>query len=706
MTLISKIKKNSRVIYLSLLFVASCTIAIFSFPLQGKFKYEYQKGAPWQHETLIAPFNFPIYKTELELKNERDSLLSNFSPYFKYEKKVAEANIARFKNEYSTNFEAALKIVRTEYNGIRRRDTLKAFCENKSIEILNFIYGKGVVDYNDLLANAGSNPTIMVMFDNIAKISNVDEVFTQKLAYKYISSFLSEKYPEQPFLVALIENLKLYNYVEKNLIFDQSITLRFQNQLIAQISQTEGMIQAGELIVSMGQLIKNDNYKVLESLRKEYESFLGSDTNNRWIFTGQVLLVIICFGTLFLFMYNFRKVILDSFLKSLFVFMMVILMVISTSIVSRLGNISLYVIPFAAVPIIIHAFYDARLAFFIHLITVVLCGFWAPNGFEFVFLNVVAGAVAIFTLAQMYRRGQLFLTVGLIVLSYSLSYFAVALMQEGDLSKINVNNFMWFAANGALLLVSYPFIFVFEKIFGFLSEVTLLELSDTNHPALRALAEKAPGTFQHVMQVANLAEEVARRIGANPLLTRVGTLYHDIGKTGAPSFFVENQSGVNPHDGITYDKSAEMIIQHVHHGVALARKYKLPQPIVDFIVTHHGKGVVKYFYTKYANENNGVVPDISKFSYPGPSPFTKETAILMMADAIEAASRTLKEYNEETIGNLVEKIVAAQIADNQFADADITYRDVTIAKEVFKEKIMRIYHSRIEYPDLKEPEEK
>ncbi len=703
MGFIAKLKQYSKTIYLSVLFLAASAIAVLSFPLQGKFKYEYKKGTPWQHETLIAPFNFPIYKTEVEIKTERDSVLKNFVPYFQYDKMVESNYLAQYLREFDARYAESVSVVQEKYPGRHINDTLKAYVKNKGSVILHIIYEKGVAEHGELVESVGDKNAVVIVDDNIVHRRSVDEIFTQKIAYTYIRKYLNKRYADQPWLRDLIENLKLYDYVDDNITFDASLTDKQKQELLEQISGTEGMVQSGELIISLGEVVNNDDFKVLESLRKEYESFLGTSKSTKWLFVGQILLVLISFGLLYLFLHNFRREILDSYLKSLFILLMVVIMVIATSLTIAFGTINLYIVPFVALPIIIQAFYDARLAFFIHLVTVVLCGFYAPNGFEFVFLNVVAGAVAVFSLAQIYKRGQLFIAIAWIFLAYSLSYTALALMQEGTLSEINTQNYIWFAINGGLLLAVYPLIFVFEKLFGFLSEVTLMELSDTNHPALRQLAEKAPGTFQHVMQVANLAEEVGRKIGANPLLIRVGALYHDIGKTGAPSFFIENQSGKSPHDDLPYDKSAEMIIQHVYHGMELAKKYKLPQPIVDFIVTHHGTGIVKYFYTKYANEHEGKVPDISKFSYPGPSPFTKETAVLMMADAVEAASRTLKEYNEDSIGALVNRIVDGQIEDNQFADAEITYKEVTIAKAVFVEKLMNIYHARIEYPDLKQP---
>jgi putative nucleotidyltransferase with HDIG domain len=401
-----------------------------------------------------------------------------------------------------------------------------------------------------------------------------------------------------------------------------------------------------------------------------------------------------------MFLLSFRREILVNYQKLSFIVLVVVLMVSIMSIVTRFNIGNVYMVPFVALPIIVQAFYDGRLAFFIHMVTITLCGLLAPNGFEFILLQFIAGAISMFSLSKVDKRGKLFTAVLLIIMSYIITYTSLALLQEGSFKQINYYTYLWFALNGLFLLVCYPLIFVIEKAFGFLSDVTLLELSDTNHPLLRELAEKAPGTFQHVMQVANLAEDAIRKINGNALLMRVGALYHDIGKTNAPQYFIENQSGKNPHDALGYEQSAGIIIDHVHYGVALAKKYKLPQPIIDFITTHHGTGLVKYFYTKYMNDNDNRVPDLSRFTYPGPSPFTKETAVLMMADAVEASSRALKEYSYKTIDELVERIIDAKMKDGQFNDADITFREISIIKEAFKQKLVNIYHSRIEYPEL------
>jgi putative nucleotidyltransferase with HDIG domain len=695
------ISKNSKRIYIVILFVLAAGICVYLFPSKGKFKYEYQKGAPWQHDDLIAPFDFAIYKSNNELKMARDSVLRHYRPYFKLNVEVGAQQINKFVLDFPLRNDEAEQILEKLYPKYNIPDTLAAFLLNYGKNLLNFIYEKGVVDFAEVLDKTSKGSTIVILKDGIAENRDVEEVFTQKIAYGYISKKLQKDFPEHPELITLVENIKLYDFVAQNLKYDEETSLKVRDDLLNNISLKRGMVQAGERIISRGDLVLDENFRMLESLKREYQNILGSSTFLRWLFLGHVIVVLFAFLVLYLFLYHFRKEILDSMQKTLFILMMVLLMFISASLVVRFNQVSIYLVPFVMLPIIIHAFYDSRLAYYIHIVTIMIIGFLAPNSFEFIFLQFLAGAISIFSLTQLHRRGQLFAAVGYIILTYVVAYTALAIMQEGSILKVNYYYYLWFVGNGLLLLISYPLIFIFEKLFGFLSDVTLMELSDTNHPALRELAEKAPGTFHHVIQVSNLAEAATRKIGGNALLIRVGAMYHDIGKTGAPGFFVENQSGNNPHDGLKYEKSAEMIIQHVHYGAELARKYKLPKPVIDFIFTHHGTGLVKYFYTKKANENEGTVPDISQFTYPGPAPFTKETAVLMMADSVEAASRTLKEYNKNTIDELVEKIINNQIEDNQFEEADITFKEISMVKEVFKQKLMNIYHARIEYPEQK-----
>lgn len=685
-----------------LLFIVASALSVYLMPAQGKFKHEYQKGTPWQHEDLIASFDFAIRKTDNEMKQERDNVLLNVKPYFKYDNEIEKEQINLFSKSFSKRYGNAAFTAGKIYPDISVSDTVFEFSKELSISILKFIYEKGVVDFSEVLANTHEGSVIVVLKNSIAKSRSVDDVFTPKLAYGYINKQLKQQFPDNLWLITMIENLKIYDFVVQNVFYDAETSQKIKDELIGSISTTRGMIQAGERIISRGEVIHNENFRVLESLRKEYKNLLGSNIQARWMYVGHGIIVVLLFMLLYLFLFNFRKEILSSFSKSLFILLMVMIMVVVSNFVIRFTTFSLYLIPYASLPVILYAFYDSRIAFYIHLITITIVGFVAPNAFEFLFLQLITGGVAIFSLAQMHRRVQLFISVGLIIATYILAYSALGLIAERDITAINYMTFLWFAGNGLLLLASYPLIFLFEKIFGFLSDATLLELSDTNHPLLRELAEKAPGTFHHVIQVANLAEDAIRVIGGNVLLMRVGALYHDIGKTGAPGFFVENQGGGrNPHDNISYEKSAGVIIQHVHYGGELAKKHKLPEPIIDFIFTHHGSGLVKYFFTKFSNENEDIVPDISKFTYPGPSPFTKETAVLMMADAVEAASRTIKEYNKVSIDALVEKIINSQIEDNQFEEANITFRDIYKVKEVFKKKLLNIYHARIEYPEKK-----
>jgi putative nucleotidyltransferase with HDIG domain len=500
----------------------------------------------------------------------------------------------------------------------------------------------------------------------------------------------------------LISDLQLNRYLEPNINYDSERTLRERNKIMKNLSLTSGIVLSGQRIVDKGEIVNEQTAKILDSLKKEYESSLGGGTGYYFILMGQTLLTLLFISLIYMFLYLFRRDVYNNLLSITFM----LLMVIGILLLARLSRLfeffPLYIIPFAILPIIIRTFFDSRLAFFMHVITVLMAAFFTQNSFEFVYMQVPIGLTAIFSLFRMVRREQLVRVSIFIVMAYSGFYTAMALLQEGDLKNIDISLFGQFVINGAFVLLVYPLIYVFEKIFGFISDVTLVELSDTNHPLLRRLAEKAPGSFQHSLQVGNLAQEAVYRIGGNPLLVRAGAMYHDIGKTISPIFFTENQNtGFNPHANLDHEKSAQTIIQHIEKGVKIARKHKLPEQIIDFIRTHQGTTKTKFFYNSYKNEHPDEEPDISKFTYPGPTPFTKETAILMMADAVEAASRSLKSFTDEEIEKLVENIINSQIEENQFVNAPITFREITQVKEVFKQKLKNIYHARVEYPELK-----
>jgi len=458
-------------------------------------------------------------------------------------------------------------------------------------------------------------------------------------------------------------------------------------------------VQSGERIISRGEIVTDEKFRILESLKRESETKLGLSDRMNISMLGKVMLAMISMVILYLFLYNFRRAVLQKFQDTIFILLLILLTATLASLTIRQGVLSIYVLPFAIVPIMIRTFFDSRLALFVHLLTVLVIGFWAPNSFEFVFLNIIAGIVAIFSLTNSYRRGILFQTSVSIAIIYSAVYFAFSVIQEGNLRTIDYRPFLWFGGNGLLILTSYPLIFIFEKTFGFISESTLFELSDSNQPLLRKLSEKAPGTFQHSLQVANLAEEVVYEIGGNSLLIRTGALYHDIGKMTEPLFFIENHTvDFNPHDDLEFEKSAEIIIGHVTKGIEIARKYKLPEPVIDFIRTHHGTTLVQYFYRSFLKKHPSQEADISRFSYPGPKPFTRETAIVMMADSVEASSRSLKVKNEESLKELVNFIINEQIRIGQFDNAQITLSEITQIKEILISKLINIHHIRIEYP--------
>ena len=666
------------------------------------------------HNVLLAPFNFPIYKPESLVQAEKDSLMLKFIPYFNLDSLVCVRNLERLNLEFekkwiefeqnnqdsgATNNKGRGKYSSFELQRMHDR-YLKVLQEN-----LNRIYLHGIVLDPFQLENI-QNRDEMVYIISGKTIDNrpAASVFTQKSAYENLK-FEIEKVagnleknvlPENRF----IESLDLVEFIEANLFYDEVTSNRMKESLLEELSLTEGMVQSGEKIIALGEVVNDENQSLLQSLKREYESNPNIQRNYYLIILGQLMIVVFAFFLLYLFLLNFRREVLNSSVKTLFIIMLVVIMAILAKWTINNETISLYLVPFVIVPIIIKTFYDARIALFVHLIVIFLVGFQAPNSFEFVFMNFIAGMISIFTLRNNYRRGILFVTAVLTFLSYGLIYSGISLMQEGRFQNIDIINYAWFGGNALLVLTSYPLIFIFEKIFGFVSEATLIELADTNQPLLRRLAEKAPGTFQHSLQVANLCEEAAVKVGGNPLLIRTGALYHDIGKSDDPMYFIENlNSGFNPHSKLSFEQSAEKIITHVTLGIEIAQKAKLPDIIIDFIRTHHGTTTVLYFYRSFLKEYPGADIDIQKFTYPGPCPFSKETAILMMADSIEAASRSLKTIDLETINSLVDGIINRQFSDLQFENVDLTFRDIAEIKKVFKKKLGNIYHPRIEYPE-------
>jgi putative nucleotidyltransferase with HDIG domain len=706
------VRRNIRTILTIFFFFITSVVVVYLLPREGKFMYEYQKGGFWKHEDLTAPFNFPVYKSQRELTRERDSVIQSFHPIFNYNQEISDQRIQELGEDFSAGWVdysiTGLKIPSRE---IYRND--KRYLVNRQLEYeyrlylisqVREIYRKGIIDLAPLEENGKvSFSGITLVKNNVAEYSALSGLYTPRTAYEFLSERLKSSIPKRSDLLVrkydeFFQNFELNNYLSINVTYDEEKSKSVRKSLINGISLTRDLIQEGQGIISKGEFINEEKFMILESLRQEYERNLGFRAR-QLVIVGKFILVFASFLVIFLFLKSFRKEVLDSNVNVAFILLTMVLMILIASTTLKLNVLSIYLVPLTILPIILRTFFDSRLALFVHIITVLLIGFFVPNGFEFVFLNVIAGMVAIISLTNVYRRSKFLVTSIYVILAYSILYLGIALVQEGSLAQVEVKYFRWFAGNGLLLLVSYPLIYLFEKTFGFISDATLMELSDTNQPLLRKLAELAPGTFQHSLQVANLAEDAVFRVGGNPLLVRTGALYHDIGKMEDAHYFIENQTtSINPHDNLEFEQSARIIIDHVRKGVEMARKNKLPEPIVDFIRTHHGTTTVQYFYRSFLSKYPEADVDVKKFSYPGPRPMSKETAIVMMADSVEAASRSLKTITESTIDKLVDSIINTQMTEEQYNDAQITFKDIITVRDVFKKRLRNIYHVRISYP--------
>ncbi len=682
---ISFIRHSHPEIYKGILFCIAVAAIVFIFPKQGKFKYEFQnlKGKPWLHEDLIAPFDFAIKKSADELRKEKSDVIANAKPYFKFDNNVVAAKKNQIKFEIDKSWDN------------KKNKALKTKTIALGEKILDSIYSKGILEPNATIDTKSSDFSIYVLDNNIAEEHELNDFYTITSAYEYQQEKLSKQTGvDTKYLLPILENC-----IAHTIFYDKETSEKILKQSIDDISPSRDIILKEQSIISKGEIIDAHKFQILESLKSEYEGQSGSSSDYLFIILGQVLIVSSCLCVLIAFLGFFRKDIFLDNAKITFILILIFLQVLMAHFSNGSQSFSIYLLPFCILPIIIRAFYDTRIALFTHLVTVLIVSFMAPDRFEFTFIQLLGGMVAIFSIVNMHNRSQIFISSGVIFLTYSVAFVGITIIQEGGSDAILLTDFAWFGISALLTLFSYPLIFVFEKLFGFISDVSLLELSDTNGKLLRELASRAPGTFQHSLQVANLAEEAIYNIGGNALLVRTGALYHDIGKMEMPMYFIENQAtGMNPHDEMSFDESAAIIISHVIKGIEIAKRNNLPEQIIDFIRTHHGTSITGYFYRSYQNAFPEEKIDESKFHYPGPIPFSKETAVLMMADSVEAASRSLKKYDAESIDALVEKIINTQIEQNQYANSDITFKDINTLKKIFKKKLMNVHHVRVEYP--------
>ena len=670
-------------------------VIVIALPKETQFNYSYQKGKPWAFDNLLAPFDFAINKTEGELNEEKASVMKNAHPFYKFDDRLVEQKIRLFQNELNDVWN---KKFSNQNNDQRSQDQLKKLKQAQSSigeQILRMTYQRGIILIND--QSIGNNPDgiITVVRNNVAEEHNLKDFFTVQAAFSFLTEQLDNiSSADKTLLSPLLENALAHN-----VIYDDQATRQWTKQLLDKISPSHGLVQKDEVVILKGEVIDDYKYQKLESLKNEmkHQEFSGSA---RWMmFLGHFILVALAIGMLIMFLYLFRKDIYDDNSRIMLLMILILLIILVFLWARKINVFDMYLVPVCILPIIVRAFYDTRTALFTHIIALLIIGFEAPSGFEFMFIQTIAGMVAIFSILNMSRRSQFFISVLMIFLSYSISFIGVAILHEANFRSIDWTNLKWFLGNSIITLFAFPLIFIFEKAFGFLSDVSLMELADSNSPLMRELSMKAPGTFQHSLQVANIAEAAIFHIGGNPLIVRAGAMYHDIGKIDFPMYFIENQNTLNnPHDDISFEESARIIKSHVIRGIEKAKKHGIPEQIIDFIRTHHGTVRLQYFYQSFLKNFPEQIPDEDLFRYQGPLPFSRESAVLMMADSVEAASRSLKNADAASISNLVDHVIDNQIEQKQFDNAPITLKDISELRKLFKKMLMSIYHVRIEYP--------
>ena len=654
-------------------------IIVWFLPRNEGRMYRYDVGKPWMYGSVIAKFDFPIYKTDEAIKHEQDSLLKHFQPYYSLNPLIKKKQVERFLHDYEQGINGLPK----EYVGIVARQ-------------MQEIYQMGIINTNEY-NNIFKDSTSMIRFVNgkNAKSLKVSSFYSTIAAYEHI--FANEKLAAQR---AILSRCNLNNYIEANIVYDKEKSDAEKNDMLSSIPLASGMVMSGQKIIDRGEIVNDYTCRVLNSFDKEMKRRSSTQDEIMTTFIGQILFVLILVMMFTSYLTLFRKDYFEKPRSLTMLYTMITLFPILVSMMMKHNFFSVYIIPFAMAAIFVRVFMDSRTAFITHVTMILICAAAVKYQYEFIIVQLASGLVAIYSLRELSKRSQIFITAILVTISSCIVYLALQLMQDNQVFNIDPSMYTYFIINGIFLLLSYPMMYLIEKMFGFISNVTLFELSNTNKGLLRNLSEIAPGTFQHSITVGNLAAEIANRIHANSLLVRTGALYHDIGKMTNPVFFTENQAGVNPHDQLSDLESAQIIISHVTEGLKLAEKFNLPGIIKDFISTHHGTGLTKYFYINYCNEHPDEQVDKEMFQYPGPNPFTREQAILMMADTVEAASRSLNEYTEESISTLTNKLIDSQVADGFFRECPITFRDIALAKSVLIERLKSIYHTRISYPHL------
>jgi len=673
------VSRNQSNAYKLLLLISTIVLVIYMLPKGGQFKYQFQKGKPWQYENLYAPFNFTIKKDNKTLDQERESIKRNAVPFFDLDPDIPLTALQEFSVLLDLSYQDSAWA------------TPKKKVKQLGLNLVNKLYKNGVLGVSgdnylpeQLINLRVNNQVRQTVFSRVVQREELQELSAKEL----------ESLPE----ISEVMRQIIATVVKPNLTFNAALTEASVQELLGDINPNIGVVEKGARIIAKGEVVEGEKFDKLNSLREQFQSQVWSQSNYNWLVFGYSMLVSLVFMMLYLFLRKYRPEIFDHNTKVSFIFINILLMIFVTTLVIKLDAAYVYLIPLCILPIVLKSFFDARLGLFVHVLTVLLLGFIVPNSFEFMFLQIIAGIVTILTVSELSKRANLFISVGQITGIYILGYLSFFIIQEGSLDRIALENFAYFMICGLITLFAFPLIYVYERIFGLVSEVSLLELSNTNTPLLKELSDRAPGTFHHSLNVANLAEAAAQEIGANSMLVRVGALYHDIGKMNNPTNFTENQvNSINTLNDLEPKESARIIVGHVIKGIELARKHKLPERIIDFIRTHHGTNLVYYFYKKELDAQGSA--DEKDYRYPGPKPFSRETAILMMADSVEAASKSLKDPTSNKINSFVENIIDLQMEQGQFANANITFKEIGQIKKVLKKKLTNMYHLRVAYPE-------
>ncbi len=652
-------------------------------PKQPRFRYEFEKGIIWKNKDLVAPFSFAILKTTPQITIDKNDALNNILPIYTFNTGMVKEVEDVYLNEFDVKWRSS---------GLPENE--KAGYKKYSFNLLKLVYDKGIIALNVKHQKQGKIYDFSLVENNVSKTLSSGDVFTVQSALEYYgNTFKSVNLKIRETILNLVED-----HLQANIVFNEKITAMVQQNAVNSLSTTRGMVQKGELIIAKNSVIDDEIYQKLQSFKEIYEAQTKTIGDSKLVYFGQILLVGFIVSLLMVFLKLFRKDIFADNRQLTLILLVTTTMLVSLTWAIKLNLPSLYYIPFCIVPIVIRILFDTRLALYLHLLVILIAGFFVPNSFEFVFFQTTAGMVAIYSIRNLVKREQLLLSALFILSAYFISFVGIALLREGSITAIEWSNFVPFIISVLLSLLAYPLIYAFERVFGITSDIALIELTNTNNKLLRELAFKAPGTFQHSLQVANLAEAAIFKIGGNSLLVRAGALYHDIGKIENPQYFIENQNtAVSPHDKLPYEQSAQIIIKHVHKGIEITRRHQLPESVVDFIRTHHGNTRVDYFYQSFLKNSPEKFVDENIFRYPGPIPFSKETGVLMLADSVEAASRSLKNPDAQSINALVERIINYKLEQDQLDNCDITLKDIETIKLIFKTMLMSIYHVRIDY---------